>query len=394
MTTEQTAFLISYATIHSAAGDSAVSNAVAQAHRVLREEQVLAALQHTEDGEVVALIPVTDAGNVVALDQEGRLRFDLSAEHLRERFVAENMSLNMVADDGDSTAEVFSSLTDDMDEGLFEPEPVRVVEFSRRGPWAARVTSQILNADTEYVESGTWSLYRYGTDRPHMAISGGAADRPIIELNLPQFGHAWVEVTTRSGATAMFWPNSERLTEPVLDVAAIGTPESAELYRRMLVEADGARNELHQLGALVVDIKAAHRACMPEALGGVAGEQERLMAFIRAFDVPSELVEAAFESQTKGRRFHPRGWASLIGELLVGGISEASALTRRQRPLMRIENAVRARPLLGAALSAAELTAGVALGRGRSRLGRVLGRFLIIDALVDMVIWVVRLRRR
>lgn len=118
------------------------------------------------------------------------------------------------------------------------------------------------------------------------------------------------------------------------------------------------------------------------------------MAFIRAFDVPSELVEAAFESQTKGRRFHPRGWASLIGELLVGGISEASALTRRQRPLMRIENAVRARPLLGAALSAAELTAGVALGRGRSRLGRVLGRFLIIDALVDMVIWVVRLRRR
>src|SRR5690606_40001961 len=58
----------------------------------------------------------------------------------------------------------------------------------RSGVWAARVTAQLLDTDVDYLEDGSWSVYRYRTERAHGAISSGRADGPIIEVNIPQYG--------------------------------------------------------------------------------------------------------------------------------------------------------------------------------------------------------------
>lgn len=393
VSTEQNAFQITYASITSRDGDP-----VAAAERILRDEQVLAALRESDGGEVTALIPVTESGSVVALDASGLLRFDLSTTQLQELFAAAGLTLGVTGDEMDTPAldEYDHALiaADESGQALFAPEPVRVAEFSRRGPWLARITAQILHVDVDYLEDGTWSLYRYATDRSHGALTDGRAAGAIVELNVPQHGDAWVEVTTPRGVTAMFWPNSERLTRPVLDFDAIGTPESAELYRRMLAEADGTHDELLELGSLIVDIEAAHRASLPEAIGGVEGTRERLATFVAAFGVPAALVSAALDGGGTARQFAARGWMPLIGEILTGGTAELTALTRRQKPFARLARALRERPLLGAALSTGELAVGAALTRSRSGLARTLGIFLVIDAIADLIIWVVRIRRR
>ncbi|SJN29238.1 hypothetical protein FM104_06415 [Microbacterium esteraromaticum] len=417
MSAEQIAFQITYASVDSGDGE----DPTAAARRILRSERVLAALREFSGEEAVLLIPVTESGHVVALDEAGLLRFDLSVQRLRELFSDDGLSLHLGfggdaldavdAELDDEFGAAFEQLDDldesasdlagfgmlegeELDADLFAEETVRVAEFSRRGPWAARVTAQILGTDVDYLEAGSWSLYRYDTDRPHMAISGSRADGPIIEVNVPTAGDAWVEVTS-AGHTAMFWPNSERCTTPVLDIEEIETPESAELYRRMLAEADGTRDELNDLGmGITVDADAVQRACMPEAVGGVAGETARLHAFVAAFGVPAALIEAALDDGAEGRRFAARGWMPMIGSMLMGGIAETTPLTRRSSPLARISSLLRKRPVLHAALSVGELSAGVALSRSRSRAGRGVGALLVIDAVVDLTVLAVRILRR
>ncbi|MGX1695779.1 hypothetical protein ACWIBQ_10425 [Microbacterium keratanolyticum] len=409
MPAEHVAFHVVYVSIESAADD-----ATATAERILRDERVLAGVRAADGGDALALIPVTEDGTVIALDAEGRLRFDLSDRRLREAFAAEGIILRLGVDeraddpgDGGPLSPDPSDSVDDFAGAeeipahlLAEPEPVRVAEFSRRSAWAARITAQLIGAPVHYRESGTWSLYRYATDRAHMALSGSRADGAIIELNIPQRGtmqydEAWVEVTSPASPTGMFWPNSQRLTRPVLDVSTIAVPESAELYRRMLVEADGTQDELAGLsGGVGVDQVAALRACTPEAIGGVPGEVERLRAFLTAFGVPSELIDAALAEEPGGEVFTGRGWGQVIGDLLLSGWSETVPLTRRQRPLVRAARWVRQRPLLGAAISTSELAGGVALTRSRSKVARGFGVVLVIDALIDLVIWAVRMRRR
>lgn len=407
---EQLAFHVVYASIASNADDG-----TATAERILRDERVLAGVRDADGDDALALIPVTEEGAVIALDREGRLRFDLSEERLRGAFAAEGITLHLGADEdsdapGDSeppSAYRHSEIDDETSDGaeipahlLTEPEPVRVAEFSHRSSWAARITAQLIDAPVHYRESGSWSLYRYATGRAHMALSGSRADGAIIELNIPQRGtmqydEAWVEVTSPASHTGMFWPNSQRLTRPVLEVSAIAVPETAELYRRMLTEADGTRDELTSLGAGVrVDQDAALRACAPEAIGGVQGDVERLRAFVAAFGVPSELIDAALAEEPGGEVFTAHGWRRAVGGLLVSGWSATVPLTRRHRPLVRAARWVRERPLLGAALSTSELAGGVALTRSRSKATRGLGMVLVIDALIDLAIWAVRMRRR
>lgn len=417
MSAEQIAFQITYASIDS--GDGADPTAAAE--RILRSERVMAALRGFEDDETVVLIPITERGDVVALDADGRLRFDLSAARLQELFIEAGLNLHLGSDDDaletvdaeldEQFGEAFEQLDDsaaspedlagfgmpdgDLDEELFDAEPVRVAEFSRRGPWAARLTAQVLGSEVGYLEVGTWSLYSYRTDQPHMAVSGGRADGPIIEVNVPQHGDAWVEVTSPGGRSAMFWPNSEQHTRPVLDIDAIEVPESAEVYRRMLTEADGSRDELSSLEmADAIDVDAAQRACIPEALGGIVGEGERLRTFVAAFGVPMSLVEAGLDGRDAGRTFAPRGWLRTAGDFLLGGVVETTPLTRRDRPVARFARFLRKRPVLGLSLSTAELAAGVALSRSRSGIGRGVGILLVIDAVADLAIWMVRMLRR
>ncbi|WP_309127903.1 hypothetical protein [Microbacterium sp.] len=425
MTAEQIAFHVQYASVDTKeAGDAAPA-----ATRILRSERVLAAVRDGSGEETVVLVPLTEDGAIVAMDAEGALRFDLTAERLRELFAAEGLTLWLERPDGldeldaeldEEFGEAFEDLDDDvldgtartddpagfgmpgddddLPDGLFAVEPVRVAEFSRRGPWAARITSQLLRTDVAYVEEGSWSLYRYDTDQPHMVITGGRADGLVVEVNLPSAGDAWVEVTTPGGRTGIFWPNAERLTVPVLDIEAIARPQTAEVYRRMLTELDGTRDELQELSVgASVDVDAAHRACMPESVGGVSGEGERLRSFVAAFGVPADLISRGFADDDGGadaRRFAPRGWMPVIGDVLLGGMSEMTPLTRRDRALPRIARALRERPLLGAAVSTAELTAGLAMVRSRSRFARVVGVLAVIDAVADLVIWVMRMRRR
>jgi hypothetical protein len=408
---DQIAFHVSYASVESAAGDDPTATAV----EVLRRERVLAASRGFDGDEAVFLIPITESGHVVALDDDGRLRFDLSALALQRLFESAALTLHLTVSD-DALEEVdqeldeefgaaFEQLDDpaaasedlggfgmpDSDEDVdFGVTPVRVAEFSRRGPWGARITAQMAGVDVEYLEVGTWSLYRYATDQPHMALSGGSADEPIIELNLPEHGEAWVEVTA-GGRTGIFWPNIERLTQPVLDIDAIAVPESGDVYRRMLLEADGTSEELRELAlGEAVDVEAALRACAPEALGGVVGELERIRAFVAAFGVPASLVSAAVEDHAAGRRFTPRGWPRTVADLAVAGIGETTPLTRRDRPLPRFARFLRKRPALGAAISVTELAAGIAVSRTRSPLVRGLGVLMVVDALIDLAIWVRR----
>ncbi|UNK69869.1 hypothetical protein [Microbacterium sp. H1-D42] len=419
MSAEQIAFQITYASVDSGGGDDPTS----AAERILRDERVLAAVRGFDGDETVLLIPVTDSGDVVALDADGRLRFDLTAQHLLELFDAEGLTLHLgFVDDAleavdaeldEQFSEAFEQLDDsaaspedlagfgmpdgdaELDEDLFAVDPVQVAEFSRRGPWGARLTAQILQTSVDYLEVGTWSLYGYRTDRPHMAVSGGSADGPIIEVNLPAHGDAWVEITSPRGRTAMIWPNSEQHTRPVLEIDAMTVPESAEVYRRMLTEADGTGEELAGLDmGDAIDIAAAQRACLPEVLGGVVGETARIEAFIAAFGVPATLISAGLDDRASGRRFTPRGWGRTAGDFLLGGLVETTSLTRRGRPLDRFARFLRKRPLLGASISTAELATGIAFSRSRSRIGRGVGILLIIDAVADLVIWTVRMLRR
>lgn len=412
MSAEQIAFHVSYAAVESADGDDPTESAV----DVLRRERVLAAARGFDGEEAVFLLPVTEGGDVVALDADDRLRFDLSAVALQRLFRDAGLTLHLGMPD-DALEEVdqeldeqfgaaFEQLDDpaaasedlggfgmpdiEGDEG-FSIDPVRVAEFSHRGPWGARITAQLTGADVDYLEAGSWSLYRYATGRAHMAVSGGGADHPIIEVNLPRHGEAWVEVTA-GGRTGMFWPNIERLTQTVIDLEEITVPESAEVYRRILLEADGVNEELRGLAlGDQLDIDAALRACAPEALGGTTGELDRIRGFVAAFGIPSSLIAAGIDDEAAGRRFAPRGWMRTLLDLVVGGIGETTALTRRERPLHRAARFLHKRPAVGVALSAAELTAGVAASGSRAPLVRGLGVLMIIDAFIDLAIW---LRRR
>ncbi|MGB3374229.1 MAG: hypothetical protein WBA87_03720 [Microbacterium sp.] len=415
MSAEQIAFQVTYTSVE--AGDG--SDPTSTVERILAGERVLAAVREFDGEAVVVLIPITETGDIVALDADGRLRFDLSESALVALFAAESLTLHLgYADDGlddvdaeleQEYGEAFEQLDEPADEpddlagfgmpedadDLFEPEPVRVAEFSRRGVWAARLTAQLLDADVDYLEDAAWSAYRYRTDRAHGAISGGRADGPIIEVNIPTHGDAWLEVTSPHGRSAMFWPNAEQHTRPVVDPDTIAVPESAELYRRMLLEADGTGEELASLGmADGVDVDVAHSACIPESLGGVVGKEERLRAFVGAFGVPASLIRAGLDERVAGRRFSPRGWMPMIGSVLLGGLPEVMPLTHRDRPLARFARFLRKRPMLHGALSVGELSAGAALSRSRSGLGRGLGILLVIDALADLAILWVRLFRR
>lgn len=415
MSEEQIAFHVSYALVESAEGD----DPTAVASELLRAERVLAASRGSDGGEAVFLIPVTESGAVVSLDADDRLRFDLSALALQQMFDDAGLTLHLGASD-DALEEVDQELDeqfgaafeqlddpaaasedlggfgmpDSVDDDGFAVQPVTVAEFSRRGPWGARITAQITGADVEYVETETWSLYRYATGGTHLALASGRADHPIIEVNLPEHGEAWIEVTA-DGGTGMFWPNIERFTQPLLDVDTIAVPQSAEVYRRMLLEADGTGDELRGLRlGVALDIDAAVRACAPEALGGTVGELERIGAFVAAFGVPASLVAAGIDGNGAGQRYAPRGWPRTVIDLAVGGVAELTALTRRERPLARAARFLRERPALGAAISVAEFTAGVAAGRSRSAATRGIGVLMVCDAIIDLTIWVRRSRDR
>ncbi|GAB3601132.1 hypothetical protein GCM10027408_32240 [Microbacterium tumbae] len=363
--------------------------------------------------EAVVAIPVTDDGRVLTLDADDAIAMTLTVRALLAAFREAGLTLWLDAGDdvGDDVGDDEAELADASDEfgadaetpagadaeidpALFAPAVVQVASFSHRGPGMARVAAQLQQSEVEHVESGVWSLQRFSTAEPSGAGSASGADLPVIELSRTEIGDGWFDVRLPSGVVP-FWTDAERDAQPVLDIDAITVPETAAIVHRLLTEGDGSRDDLLEVASRTpLDVDAAHAALIPEALGGVVGAEARQRAFLAAFGVPAELIDAAFgePGALEVRRFVPTGWWALVRELLIEGAGGLTPLTRRGCPTARFGRMLRERPLRGVALSTAELTAGLALSRLRG-VGRVLGILLVVDAVVDLLIWAVRLRR-
>ncbi|WP_136043527.1 MULTISPECIES: hypothetical protein [unclassified Microbacterium] len=369
--------------------------------------------------EAVLAIPVTDDGHVLTLSEEDTIESTLSASELKAAFEEKGLTLWLDVDvdadeEGDdafgfgSVEELVDELIDDSveagaddsedavsDSALFAAPAVQVSAFSHRGPAIARILAAVHATAVDHRESGDWSLQRFEASEPSGAWVSSKGELPVIELNRADAA-VWFEVAVGSGGPIPFWTEAERDTRPVLDIDAIRVPETAEIYRRLLTEGDGSRDELLEIAAAVdLDVDAAHRALIPEALGGVVGAEDRQRVFLAAFGISSDLIDAAFGSATAGtdRRFLPVGWWPTLRETAIAGLGELAPLTRRERPLARLGDALRRRPAAGLLLSLGELGAGLwAASRSRGA-GRALGVLLVVDAVVDGAIWVTRIRR-
>lgn len=406
---------------------------------LLRELRVLAALRDASaewtdaDEEAALLIAVSDDGGVLTLTADDTITRGLRVAELRERFATAGLTLWLddpadggedalfgdvdtvlaeAAQESEALLEEEAVFDEDPDAGelldeadleeLFAPTPVRVREFSHRGPVEARVRATLAAAEVDYAEVGEWSLYAFASSESTSVWPPAKAEGPVIVLNLPEDGDPWVEVTPPGvlANSGYFWPNAERDTRPVLDIDAITVPAAAETYRMLLAEGDGTRDELIALAErCALDVDAAHAALRAEALGGVEGADARIRAFLRAFRVPAPLIDAAMSDAgtsvlADARRFAPKRWLHTLGDILVGGLYETIPLTRRERPLARAVRAVRKNPALGLAIAVAELAVGLVLTAVLRGGWKALGIALIADATGDLAVLWARARRR
>ena len=384
------------------------------ARDVLSTLRVLAAVRDAaapwhEDAEALLVIPLTDDGAVLTLSADDTIVTTLSVDALRAAFADAGLRLGFAADGPAAEippgfeefeaefADASGAETEHVEsaDGL-EPMPVQVAAFSHRGPAVARLLAEANRTTVAHIEEGDWSLQRFRTADPTAGWVSSNAELPVIEVNRTDAGDTWIEVSAGSG-TVPFWPDAERDTQPVLDLDVITVPESAEVYRRLLTEGDGGRDELIELATLTsLDVDAAHGALIAEALGGVVGTAERRRAFLAAFGIPDALIDRAFDAADEPdvRRFEPVGWPRAVWGTLVAGLGELTPLTRRNTLFARAAAAIRRRPALGLALSAGELTFGLwAAGRLRGA-AKGVGVLAIIDSFGGIAVWVARLRRR
>lgn len=402
---------LSYASVDRADG----SDPRAAAQEVLARLRVLAGLRDAtgdwgDAQEAVLAIPVTDERHILTLNDQDGVESILTAAELRAAFQEHGLTLWLEGDEDGSgpawtdieDAEEEEEVADEgeadphIDPDLFAAPTVQVSAFSHRGPAIARILASVRRMPVDHRESGDWSLQQFETADPTANWVSSPAELPLIELSRSD-GAAWFDVTAGSAGPVPFWPDAERDTHAVLDLEAIGVPETAEIYRRLLTEGDGSRDELVTIAAVVsLDVDAAHRALMPESLGGVVGAEARLRAFLAAFGVAAQLIDASFERDDAmpERRFLPTGWWPTLRETTIAGMGELTPITRRTRPVARLDDALRRRPVLGLALTLGELGAGVwAASRWRG-IGRFLGVLVIVDAAIDAAVWISRIRRR
>lgn len=424
MTSLEFAAQMSYASVDDGHGRDPRQAAVA----LLRELRVLAAMRDASrewsdsSEEAVVAIAVSNDGFVLTLTPEDTITRELGVGDLRARFADAGMTLWLEdpASDDELIDEYDYDEDDDPDEGfedgdegdvaeddadlaaLFAPDPVRVRAFSHRGPMEARLMAKMAKTDVAYAEVGLWSLVSFETAEPTEGWQPSKAQSPLITLNIPERGSTWVEVATHGvmASSHYFWPDAERDTLPVLDIDAITVPAAAETYRMLLAEGDGVHDELVALAERCdLDVELAHEALRSEALGGIAGADARLRAFLRAFDVPEELIEAAMSDAgaatlPDARRFEVKSWPQTAGDVILGGTWEGTALTRRSQPWARLSKALLENPLLALAVILGELALGAVLTVVLRRGWKTVGVLLVTDALGDLVVLWARMRRR
>ncbi|MGF6821711.1 hypothetical protein M2317_000597 [Microbacterium sp. ZKA21] len=363
-----------------------------------------------EHAEALLVIPLTDDGAVLTLTDDDTVATTLAVDALRAAFADAGLNLSLAADAPAAVIpagfEEFEAEFADGPAGAgvepadgsesFAPIPVRVAAFSHRGPAVARLLAEANRTTVVHVEEGEWSLQRFRTSDPTAGWVSSSAELPVIEVNRTDDGETWVEVSAGAG-TVPFWPDAERDTQPVLDPDAITVPETVEVYRRLLTEGDGSRDELAELATLTrLDVDAAHRGLIAEALGGVVGTDERHRAFLAAFGIPDALIDQAFDdAEERGvRRFEPVGWPAAVWNTLVAGVGELAPLPRRNTFFQRAAAAIRRRPVLGLALSTGELTFGLWAARRLPGAAKAVGLLAIVDAIGGIAVWITRLRRR
>lgn len=389
----------------------------AQAHEILSRLRVPAGIQDAasewgERDEAVVEVPLTDDGHVLTLSDDDRIETNLTSGDLKAAFTEHGLTLWLNTDyDADNDLDAETTSIDDvpveesgvcsdddvtpMNSALFAASTVHVASFSHRGPGTARFLATMRRTEVTYSESEEWSLQQFNTSEPAGFGGNLKAELPVVELNRAD-SIVWFEVTASKDGAIPFWPEAERGTVPVLDLEAITVPETAEICRRLLAEGDGSHDELLQIArAVPLDVDAAHRALMAESLGGVVGAEARQRAFVAAFGVPTNLVEAAVDGVASGpqQRFLPVGWGTMLRESVIAGLGEGTPLTRRHRPINRLVEAFQNRPALAAGLLLAELIAGgFAVSRLRGT-GRFIGFALLSDAVIDATILITRIRR-
>lgn len=413
---------LSYASVDTGDG----SDPRPESLRLLRELRVVSALRDAgaawsdSDEEAVLVVALDDDGRVLVISPADEIAPGPSVADVRDRFTEAGLTLwldDPTSDDdlpdqlgeGDTPdpdeefdpEEVFADPDEDVDlDELFAPDPVRVREFSHRGPLSARVLTASAGVEVACAEVGEWSLFSYETTEPTTPRPPSRAEAPVLVLNRPVDGAAWLEVTTAGGQPfpATFWPDAERDTQPALELESITVDATRQAYLRLLSEADGVRAELEELAErCILDVEQAHKALRAEALDGVADPDERLRALLGAFGIPTALVEAALSDSGEDgldhvRHFTPKGWPRTVADALLAGTSESTPLTRRSRPLARAARVVRNRPLLGTAIAVGELAAGLVLTRVLPGGWKAIGVAVVADATVDLGITLARTR--
>lgn len=417
---------VSYASVDRADG-SDVRPAVCA---LLSKLRVVSAIRDAraswEEGqEAVVQIAMTEDARVLTLSVRDTIETTLTAQELRDAFDAKDMTLWVDVGDDVAESDLWDADVDidadgpeeaafdeaDLDEAeinledMFDEKPVQVAAFSHRGPMIARYLAESTGSSVDHFESGLWSLCRYATSEPTDTLPPTKAEGPVIELNIVDGAAEWIDVRLPGlgGVSAPFWPQAERDTQPIIELESITVPETKEIYRVLIAEGDGTRDALDEIAAVVpLDVEAAHRALEPESLGGIAGSDARVRAFLTAFQVPAPLIELALVGEepsstgelTERMRIEPQGWVRGIGDAIVGGYREALPLTRRGRWDARLSQLLRKNPLLATALSVCELAVGV-LGTRHLRGGwKSIGILLVADAVGDLAVAAVRRRRR
>lgn len=376
----------------------------AEAIRVLAEHRVLAGLKDAtsvwvRSESAMVIVPRTDDERVLTLDEDDRIETTLSLAALSSAFSVAGLTLAMYGDE--PMADVDESDGSGLEYGDATQSAVRVASFSRRALLSARVLAQVNRVTVEHVESAGWSLQLFQTTEPTRGWATSRAEGPSIDVNRPGAdAGVWIDVDLggRRG-TAMFWPDAERDTVPVLDIASITQSESVDVYRRLLTEGDGSRDELEEIAHLYpLDVDAAHASLAAEALGGIVGADERLRAFLGAFGVADTLIDFSLDADEASADLErhvvtPDGWLAVMGESAVDGYSAAVPLSRRGTALSRAAGWLRENPLRSGALALGELAIGAALFSRGGRVRRVFGAVVMADAAIDAMIAAVRARR-
>lgn len=413
----------------------------------LRDERILAAVDRTPTSEPTDRVfrVATDAeGHVQRLDADGRLaagpRADDVAAALSAALGAEVVLTWAEQEDLDTSVPDEQVGVPDEDVELdpaetfgdafgvdIDEEPHRVLLFSRRGLALGAYLAWRVHGVVEAGRAGDWSVFRYLDSRYTEPPTPSRRELPSITVVVTDedgpFAHAYVEVTTRAaslrdvvqlargsadhavplGAQYVLFPRENAGMRPVFAPDELVDARAAEVQRVLVDDALAAGSTLQALAAdpafaATVDRARLQRALAPDGADLPVPSLERIRLLLTALGLPGALVDAALtdERLPEAQVFEPTGVVGAALRLAQDGVAGVRPLGVPPGPWGRVDEAVRRRPRLAAAVATAEALAGGAMLlvglrlRRRTRLGgaavTAAGALIVADALVDAIL--------